>query len=188
MIEGITKGIDKLFSMDKQTGKLEELATVTGFEYTPAKGNDGDFMVYSTEAKDFITMPADLLTSNALEGKTIVRDGDRLVTDDMLMYKKAADGAIALKDMTIKGLEAIEDQLSDIQTALDDISESISYGSDAYWHKQVVDLTKFYLQDMIAQRHRSGVKLTEQDVITLVSVATNVATKSVEAIKEQVND
>lgn len=102
-------------------------------------------------------------------------------------YKKAADRAIALKDMTVKGLEALEDQLCDIQMTMDELLEDSRYGSDAYWHKQVVDLTKFYLQDMIAQRHQNKVKLTEEDVVKLVSVATNVATKSVEAIKEKVN-
>lgn len=116
-------------------------------------------------------------------------DPTTTVVDDKTKaeYKKAADRAKALKDMTIKGLEAIEDQLSDIQDVLDNLAEDNRYGSDAYWHKQVVDLTKFYLQDMIAQRHRSEVKLTEQDVIALVSLATDVATKSVKAIKEQVN-
>ena len=103
-------------------------------------------------------------------------------------YQKAAARAKARKDMTVKGLEAIEDQLSDIQDVLDNLVEDNRYGSAAYWQRQVVDLTKFYLQDMSAQRHRQGLKLTEDDVIKLVSVATNVATKSIEAIKEQVSD
>lgn len=218
MIEGITKGIDKLFSMDRQTGQIEELGTVTDFEYTPTQEyaaiKVGDHYITSEQgpcgdlpntepnseirfatAEEVEAFPDPIreMLKKGTEMRTFPHhvkiDPTTTVLDDKTKaeYKKAADRAIALKDMTIKGLEAIEDQLSDIQTALDDISESVSYGSDAYWHKQVVDLTKFYLQDMIAQRHHSGVKLTEQDVITLVSVATNVATKSIEAIKEQIN-
>jgi CRISPR/Cas system type I-B associated protein Csh2 (Cas7 group RAMP superfamily) len=115
-------------------------------------------------------------------------DETSTVLDDetKTQYKKAAGEIKARADVTVKAIEAIEDQLSDIQDTLDNLVEDSRYGSDAYWHKQVVDLTKFYLQDMIAQRHRRGVPLTEEDVIKLVSVATNVATKSIEAIKEKV--
>jgi hypothetical protein len=144
MIEGITKGIDRLFSEPQEYWAGPHHVKIDS-------------------------------TSTVLDDKTKAE------------YKRAADRAIARTDMTVKAIEAIEDQLSDVQDTLDNLVEDNRYGSDAYWHKQVVDLTKFYLQDMIAQRHSRGLKLTEDDVIKLVSVATNVATKSIEAIKEKVD-
>lgn len=117
----------------------------------------------------------------------VIRSGEKLITSDYHLHKQAAERAKAFTDITVQAIEAIEDQLSDIQDTLDNLVSNSSYGTDAYWHKQVVDLTKLYLQDMIAQRHQRGIKLTEYDVIKLVNVAANVATKSVEAIKEQVN-
>lgn len=122
--------------------------------------------------------------------KTLSVNQQRFTTTPSEFHRQAPVSALS-KDsinLSVKGLEAIEDQLSDIQDTLDNLAEDNRYGSDAYWHKQVVDLTKFYLQDMIAQRHRSGIPLTEDDVIKLVSIATNVATKSIEAVKNKVSD
>lgn len=85
-------------------------------------------------------------------------------------------------------LESLEDQLCDIGIVLDDIAEDVAYNSNAYWDKQVVDLTKLYLADMIAQQRAKEEKLTAQYLEVLVRAAIFMAKKSVATMQKELSN